>query len=110
MNLESIGKNLKNENIWRRLIYIVVFALAFSAVEIVIWSLLIIQFLSQLFSGKPIERASAFSQGLAIYAYQIICFLTFQTDNTPWPFSAWPNNTINKSIVEIEGDNSETDE
>ena len=73
MNLESIGKNLKNENIWRRLIYIVVFALAFSAVEIVIWSLLIIQFLSQLFSGKP-------------------------------------SNTINKSIVEIDGDNSETDE
>ena len=90
INSDTVAKNLKNKRVWRRLIYIALFAIAFNIVEIILWALLAVQFLAQLFSGKPIERATVFGQNLASFAYQIICFLTFRTDETPWPFTPWP--------------------
>jgi len=73
----------------------VLFAIAFNVVEMVLWALLLVQFLARLFSGKPIERASVFGQNLASYAYEIVRFLTFRSDETPWPFAPWPDGPPN---------------
>ena len=90
INSDTVAKNLKNKQVWRRLIYIALFVIAFNIVELILWALLAVQFLAQLLSGKPIERATVFGQNLASFAYQIVCFLTFRTDETPWPFTPWP--------------------
>ncbi|MDA1133181.1 MAG: DUF4389 domain-containing protein [Proteobacteria bacterium] len=94
MDPHTAANNLKNEQLWRRLAYIVVFVIAFNVAELVLWAVVAVQFLSRLFSGRPIERASVFGQGLASYAYQIVCFLTFRTDQTPWPFAPWPDRPV----------------
>ena len=91
MDPETAAKNVLNENVWRRLVYIVLFAVAMNVVWMILWALVLVQFLSRLFSGKSIERAAEFGQNLATYAYEVVRFLTFRTDETPWPFAAWPH-------------------
>ena len=91
MDSNTAASHLKDERTWRRLVYIVLFAIAFNVVEVILWALLVVQFLARLFSGRPIERAAVFGQNLASYVYQIVCFLTFRTDETPWPFAPWPD-------------------
>lgn len=99
MDPHTAANNLKNEQLWRRLAYIVVFVIAFNVAELVLWAVVAVQFLSRLFSGRPIERAAVFGQGLASYAYQIVCFLTFRTDQTPWPFAPWPDRPVVEPVV-----------
>jgi len=91
MHSNTAAKNLKDERTWRRLAYIILFIIAFNVVEVILWALVAVQFLARLFSGRPIERASVFGQNMASFAYQIVCFLTFRTDETPWPFAPWPD-------------------
>ena len=91
MDADTAARNLKNDATWRRLVYMIVFVIAFQVSEAVLWAVVVVQFLSKVFSGKPIERASAFGQNLASYVYQIIVFLTFRSDETPWPFGPWPD-------------------
>jgi hypothetical protein len=43
-----------------------------------------------LFTGKPNERLSRFGLSLAIYTYQIVSYLTFNTERQPFPFTDWP--------------------
>ena len=91
MDSRTAGRNLRDERTWRRLVYVVLFVIAFNVVEVILWALLIVQFLSKLFSGRPIARAAEFGQQLATYAHQIVRFLTFHSDDTPWPFAPWPD-------------------
>lgn len=95
MDSDTARKNLKDERTWRRLVYIVLFLIAFNVVEMILWALLIVQFLSKLFSGRPIARAAEFGGQLASYAHQVVCFLTFSADHTPWPFAPWPQAASN---------------
>ena len=51
----------------------------------------IVQFLTQLLTGWPNEHVSAFGLNLASFVFQTIRFLTFASDDMPWPFSPWPD-------------------
>jgi len=51
----------------------------------------ILQFLTQLLTGCPNEHVSAFGLNLASFVFQTIRFLTFASDDMPWPFSPWPD-------------------
>ena len=48
------------------------------------------QFVYDLFAGEPNDKLLAFSQKLNLYFLQIVNFLTFNSDNMPFPFSEWP--------------------
>ena len=73
-----------------RLVYIVLFAVIFNIVEFVLTVMVVVQFLFKLFSGEANENLSSFGHKLAIYVYEIIAYLTFHTDDMPYPFAPWP--------------------
>lgn len=83
--------NLKEESTWLRLVFIILFAILLHITEMVIFAMVVIQFLSKLFTGKVFERGTVFGQNLSTYVYEIIRFLTFATDDMPWPINPWPN-------------------
>lgn len=60
MDPEAVAKDILNENIWRRLVLVVLFAVALNVVWMILWALVLVQCLSRLFSGKAVERAAAF--------------------------------------------------
>ena len=89
-------KYLTDRDTWIRgffmlLFSLLLFALAHSPIRIVISAIVLFQFGTMLLVGKPNQRLLDFGYSLAIYAFQIITYLTYNTDKKPFPFSDWPN-------------------
>jgi hypothetical protein len=74
-----------------RVLYTVVFAVAF---WILCWALIVtaaVQLVLRLVNGKAHADLARFGAGLGRYARQVIEYLTFATDEAPFPFRDWPN-------------------
>ncbi len=89
--LEDIRKNVVRGNIWVRLIYMIVLGVAFNVAEFVILVTAVFQFLASLITGEPNQRLISFGRNTARYAQQIIAFVTFASEDRPFPFSSWPS-------------------
>lgn len=87
---ETRKKNLTDTKTWMRLVYMILFAVAFNVAEIVLGAAVIVQFLFQLFTGQSNERLRTLGQGLGAYIYEIIVFLSYHSDDKPFPFGHWP--------------------
>ena len=59
--------------------------------EIILFVAVLVQFLLVLFTGKTNPRLLKLGQAIATYVYQIIQYLTFNSDYQSYPFGAWPN-------------------
>jgi hypothetical protein len=46
--------------------------------------------LTKVLTGKLNENLSHFSESLTRYAFQILLYVTFQSEERPFPFSPWP--------------------
>ena len=91
MNEETRSDETKEESTWLRLVFILLFAVAFNIAAYVLALVVIVQFLAKVFGGKAMPPVTVFGQNLATYVYEIIRFLTFRTNDMPWPFSPWPD-------------------
>jgi len=83
--------NLKEESTWLRLVFISLYTILLSITQCVIGVVVMVQFLSKLFTGKVVEQGTIFGQNLSTYVYEIIRFLTFRSDEMPWPLNPWPS-------------------
>ena len=86
----EIKANLKQQTIWLRGLYMLMFALFYSVAEFVLFAVVIVQFLLKLFTGMNNPRLLTLGQSLATYIYQVLQFLTFNSDFQPYPFNEWP--------------------
>ncbi|HEX6995891.1 MAG TPA: DUF4389 domain-containing protein [Gammaproteobacteria bacterium] len=87
-----LEQHLTNKSTWLRLVFVVVFAAIWWITELVLTAVVVLQCLWALFSGQPNERLRGFGQSLARYAYQIFRYMTFNTDERPFPFDLdWPS-------------------
>ena len=86
----TFKENVTQESTWMRLVYMILFAVIFNIAEFVITVVVVVQFLFKLFVGRVNENLRALGQTLASYVYEIIVYLTFHTDDMPYPFGPWP--------------------
>lgn len=86
---DDVRYNLKAKPIWLRFLYMLLFVIFWSVAEIVLTVVVIFQFIVS-FSGKPNVRMQRFGRQLAEYVYAIIRFLTYNTEELPFPFAEWP--------------------
>ena len=86
----DIKQYLTAKQTWYRGLTILLFALIYSIAEIVLFSIVLFQFLSMLLSGEPNDRLLKFGQSLGTYIYQIIQFMTANNHEQPYPFNPWP--------------------
>ena len=82
--------NEKTENIWMRGVFILLFGLIYSVAEVVMIAVVALQFVFILFTQNKNLKVLAFGADLSEYLYQIFRYLTFNTDNRPFPFTEWP--------------------
>ena len=88
---KSIINNIKAKSIWLRLFFMLVTALLYSVSRLVVGAIIVLQFFFMLFTGKTNKKLLSSGQALSTYTYQIICYLTFNTEERPFPFdSDWP--------------------
>lgn len=83
-------ENLKSKSTWNRLLFIILFAICFNIAEIVLATIAIIQFLSSLITGNPLRQLQNFGTSLSSYLKQVSDFLTYASDEKPFPIGEWP--------------------
>jgi hypothetical protein len=89
-------KNLSKRSTWLRGLYMLLFWLIYNVAEIVMIAVALFQFVVTLFTGKANLRVLEFGQSLSIYIYQVWRFLTFNSEELPFPFAAWPTNSMHQ--------------
>jgi hypothetical protein len=87
----EIRQNLRNRTTWWRALYMLLFTIIYGIAEIVVAAVVLFQLLSVLFTGSTNERLLNLGQNLSTYVYQILLFLTFNSDERPYPFGDWPD-------------------
>jgi hypothetical protein len=86
----DVKENLKSQSTWIRGLYILIFAVFYTIAEIVLFAVIVFQFLLKLFTSETNERLGKLGQGLSTYIYQILQYMNFNSDYQPYPFGAWP--------------------
>ena len=90
------------QSTWIRLIYMLLFVVILGAAILVLTLNVVIQFLFKLFRGSEIESLSDFGVDLGDYFRAIILYLTYHTDEMPYPFGEWPtDNNYGDGLGEI---------
>jgi len=101
---EDIKQNIRERKTWLRGLYMLLFLVFYSVAKVIIFAVIAFQFVLTLLTGKTNERLIKLGQSLCTYVYQILTFLTFNSNEHPYPFGAWPSGapTAKKKVKKIE--------
>lgn len=112
-NADSVGKsersdlekNVTARSTWIRLIFMVICAFLWGISRVVTAAVVVIQFFYVLLSGNTNDQLKTLGHSLAIYAFEITDYLTFNTESRPFPFDrSWPTELPQADSAEIDDD------
>ncbi len=86
---QEINENLKRISTWKRIFFIIVFGAIMGVVRIILWLIVLLQVVYSLLTGNINQNVLDLSKKLSAYVYHIWLFLTFNTEELPFPFSTW---------------------
>lgn len=90
---EEVKYNIKRGSVWLRLVYMVLFAVIYSLAEVVLGAVIVLQFIFVLVTTERNPRLLGFGASLSRFLYQIFLYLTFNSEQRPFPFDEWPSAT-----------------
>jgi hypothetical protein len=88
---DELKEHVKSRATWLRLLYMVIFLFFAWVASFVFMVVILVLFLWQLFSGKPNEQLRDFGDNFSTWGYQVLRFMTFNSEELPFPFDAWPD-------------------
>ena len=91
---EDLKRHVKDKDTWMRFVYLVVFGVAFYLSIGLTFASSVFQFLAKLFSGQSFEGLAEFGDNLGAYQAQVTRYLTFASDDKPFPFAPFPSKHI----------------
>ncbi len=92
---EEIKQRLEKNETWQRGFYMLFFIFIYGVSKFIIIGIMLFQSATIILTGKTNEQLLKFGQNLSTYLYQITIFLTFNSEQRPFPFSEWPDGTPN---------------
>lgn len=90
---QTIKDIIAKDWLWKRLLYIIMFLIINNFLKGVVLITALGQFAHVLLTGTQHPLVKVFSQGLSNYSYSITRFVTFLSDEKPFPLSNWDNKT-----------------
>ena len=88
---KAVKENLQRGSTWLRLFFMLVVVILYSVSRVVVSVVVLLQFFWVLLAAETNKSLEDFGQSLATYTYQIISYLTFNTEERPFPFDLdWP--------------------
>ncbi len=78
-------------SLWVRALLMVLMAMAFHLAATLLGVLVIVQFVLAIVADGPNERLQQLGRGLGRYFRQLTDFLSFASEEAPFPFSDWPS-------------------
>lgn len=89
--MDAFKRTVTSADFWLRVIYTLLLALAWQVTEVLLVAVTLLQLGFRLFTGQAHSRLTGFGNSLSQYAWQIGRFVTFATEQKPWPFMEWPD-------------------
>ncbi|MDN3640039.1 DUF4389 domain-containing protein [Simiduia curdlanivorans] len=90
-NLDNIKTNILKPDHWVRLLFMILFGLVLQVASIVVGVVVVLQFIFALITGKDNENLRQLGASLTAYIAQTLAFLTYNSEDKPFPFSDWPD-------------------
>lgn len=84
----------QGQSSWKRVIFVALFWVIFYFSQVVAGVITIAQCIFVLVSNNPNEQLLKFGDSLSKYIYEILRYVTFNTDRQPFPFSDFPKADI----------------
>lgn len=75
---------------WLRFLFMVLFAIILGVVGYVMTAVVVLQFIWGLVTGEGNDKLRQFGSSLSQYIYQTLRFLSYNTEEKPFPFADWP--------------------
>lgn len=87
-----LEEHLKSRDTWTRLLYMLICYVLVSLASLVCSVVVVLGFLMVLFTGRVNPDLREVGQSLASYIYENVRYLTYNTDDRPFPFGKpWPS-------------------
>ncbi len=86
----DIKKNTKNINVWTRGLFILIYGIIFYFVICLVWLIVAFQFFMKLITAELNTPLLDFIGSLTKYVSQILHYITFKSEERPFPFNSWP--------------------
>lgn len=111
----QLKASLTAADTWLRGLYMLLFTVIYSVSEFVLGLVVVFQFIHVLVTRRTNDRLLDFSSDLSVFIYQVLQFLTFNSEAKPYPFAAWPDgpadleslDLVDNVAVSSEADNTE---
>ena len=88
----KIEQNVRSRATWTRFLFMVICCLLVWLASLVGFAVVLLSFLMVLFTGEANRELRGVGQSIAAYIYESIRYLTFNTEDRPFPFgSPWPS-------------------
>lgn len=80
----------EKRSLWVRVLLMILMAMAFHVAATLLGVLAVVQLVLSIVTDGPNERLQRFGRSLGQYLRQITEFLSFASEEAPFPFSDWP--------------------
>lgn len=81
---------MTTQDVWRRGLFMLLFAIAFGGAQVVLNVVAIIQFVWLLFTSNPNPFVLRFGTSLSVWLADVGRFLSCASDEKPFPWKDWP--------------------
>lgn len=89
----QFDKNTGGMNQGIRALFMVAFWIASRIALAIVIALALFQLIWTVITRSPNDKIVRFGRSLGTYLSQIVNFLTYNTDQKPWPFQDWPDHS-----------------
>ncbi len=79
---------------WMRVLFVAIFWVVFYLTQLVIAAVVVAQCAFTLISGAPNAQLLSFGDSLSRYVQEILRYITFNSDQRPFPFSDFPKSDL----------------
>ena len=88
-----LTENIKEPSIWVNFFLKIFYLVFLNFIVPFLGFITLLQLLFSIGSKKPNENLVTFSKKISSYIYQIINFITYSSDQRPWPFNSFPESS-----------------
>jgi hypothetical protein len=89
----ALTENIKEPSIWVNFFLKIFYLVFLNFIVPFLGFITLLQLLFSIGSKKPNENLVSFSKKISSYIYQIINFITYSSDQRPWPFNSFPESS-----------------
>jgi len=87
---QELKQKVTDKPTWTRGLYILLFIFIYSIAELVVYAVVVFQFLFSLFTGSRNEQLLLLGKNLSTFIYEVLLYITYNSDEKPYPFGPWP--------------------